>query len=211
MMRKSTMTLMVAWLLALMLVFCGEDGKPEAVDPCPGWPAFKVGNGWTYLITSDNIPFGDTIEVVADSIIEIANKKYLRLMDIDPKQVWFSMYIRCTKDIIYNYTRGICEECEYKWVDLSLNKGEGWYVIMKTKFSKTDTFCYISVIDNNKIIKDIDGKEQIATIFNLDYYQGPQFDRYTVDNEIGIISIEHNSLLFSSKMMLISFNPIKKE
>jgi len=169
---RSMLALMVAWLLGLLLALCSEDGKPEAVDPCPGWP-FQINARWTYF---DINSYKAYRYWTADSIVEIGGKKYIRIQnEAEP------CFVRCSGDSVY----WIDEFGEYlRWV-FDANPGTSWLrIIRDINTGQQDTVLKIELSRNDIRILDGIALGCYARVYNRYSYEKGKFNTSSFCKEI---------------------------
>jgi hypothetical protein len=161
------LVIVVAFTIATVVANCDKE-EPEDIDPCPGWPAFKVGNEWEYEHSCTSWS-QDTIQLIADTIIYQYGHYYLGITQ--PPWPGYEFY-RCVgdkvynigaisvKDSIYQHT----EITEYVLWDFSKKEGEGWWIIQKSLESDViDTSGYAWISKKDGEIKDTKGNTYKAT------------------------------------------------
>jgi len=147
-MSARTIMLLVSIALLVAISTCNSEEPKESIDPCPGWPAFKVGNRWIYKFESIKMPiyYFVTDTIIADTVVYLNGKAYLR-MKYTSKEIQ-PYFIRCHDDSIFMTTIG---ENEYLRWDFNAKKGDKWLIKNGLLKSDYDDSCLNSIecVDEN--------------------------------------------------------------
>jgi hypothetical protein len=145
---KSIVVIPLLALIVCAIPCCDTDETENTIDPCPGWPAFKVGNEWEYHfhpLYSQPYP----IYWIADSVVLINNRNYFRIKEIDLYSWWpdtlHYRYYRSNNDTLFLFVD--YESYEFKQYIFNLPKDSVW--INETKrdgnynviFNKDTLYC----------------------------------------------------------------------
>jgi hypothetical protein len=158
---RQILTFISALLLAGLVADCDKE-EPEIIDPCPGWPCFKVGNEWTY---EDVGWLVQDVIWTADTIVKIEGRYYLRIKEYQSyaRAYLDTIFIRTDGDSIFEYCEGIYERYDENGM-ISLRfpmKGEFldwifeapintyWWTICTREDGTIDTITKI-VVDKNE-------------------------------------------------------------
>jgi hypothetical protein len=211
---RNTLIILSAVLLAGVMVGC-ESEKVEDIDPCPGWPCFKVGNEWIYIVFPISQTQMDTGFVIlkADSIITMNNQYYLHLNYSGPDKHNGAIRIRCTRNsLIALLPNGFCWDNftgEYLIADLSRNEGSlwSWNCDGSQCDSITDVTCAKTKFYGVKKYL-FDGKEYQFYGFLFDYYpfEAPGCQTaYSLNKSIGFYAIMNGAFPIVWKLKSTNF------
>jgi hypothetical protein len=121
---KLILMILSSTLLAVVMVACDSEESNKDIDPCPGWPCFKVGNEWVYSIGLDN-GYGYAHWIAEGIVKRDDGKDYLQIRQeivhyivqefevIDTLNFTRNASVRTEGDSVYWYG-SVC--CGLRWI-----------------------------------------------------------------------------------------------
>jgi hypothetical protein len=140
-----------------MQLHCTWDNNQATVDPCPGWPCFKVGHEWVYSHNTHTT--SDAFFWYADSVVNIDEKSYLRIIK-QYKNSDDTIYFRsqgdslfCKEKLSYFRSYGDSINCthyyneEYlRWIYGAPSQTQ-WWQILTNELGITETTALITSLE----------------------------------------------------------------
>jgi hypothetical protein len=164
--------------LAIMLslaLSCSTDQTSSYIDPCPGWPCYKVGTKWVFLNKNEGASY---IYWHADSVVTIDGENFLRILIRGQSPE----YVRCSGDsVIWIDYIGK----HLRWV-VDSTPGKSWIrTLYDTKKERLDTLEKVELVRTKYRLLSGIATGSDAYVYNHYSYVGGKFiTQYYTDDYV---------------------------